>query len=214
MEDRDLLPLSGVQHLVYCDRQAALIHVEQAWRENAATAEGRVLHERVDRPGGQMRRDVRLAYGLPLRSDRLGLVGRADMVELRDDPEAPRGVRPYPVEVKRGGARHPEADRAQLCAQAICLEEQFGVDVPVGALFYGESHRRVEVVFDVELRERTEALARRFHAMVRAGEVPSARYEIKKCKGCSLFDLCQPRCPGDQGRGLRYLERLIVEHVP
>lgn len=152
-----------------------------------------------------------MANALALRSDRLGLVGQADLVELHADPAAPRGIRPYPVEFKRGKVKHQHADQVQLCAQAFCLEEQFGVEIPEGALFYGESDRRLTIAFDAALRHATEVAAQAFRRQVLSGILPQARYAAHKCKGCSLFDECQPTRPGDARHAARYLEALIEE---
>ena len=183
--ESDLPPLSGLQHLLYCERQAALIHVEGIWLENRFTAEGRVLHERVDERESESRGSVRIARGLPLRSLRLGLVGRADTVELHrleGDAAAAAGAvipgldgrwRPFPVEHKRGLPKPGAYDAVQLCAQALCLGEDAGeTSVPEGALFYGRRKRRTVVAFDPELRRRTEEAAARLHELVASGVTP------------------------------------------
>lgn len=211
MEASQDLPISGLQHMVYCDRQAALIHVERIWQENVATAEGRVLHERADLPGVDERRGVRLARSVVLRSQRLGVFGRADLVELHEDPRAPATVRPFPVEMKRGAMKHLLADQVQLCAQAYCLEEQFGVELASGALYYGASHRRVEVHFDEALRRRTEETARAFHRMIEGALLPPAVYIPKRCEPCSLKEACQPRRSGAMPCASEYVRRLIEE---
>lgn len=211
MRDSDLLPLSGLQHVVYCDRQVALIHVEQVWRENVSTTQGRIVHEHVDELGGDNRQGVRLAHAVSLRSDRLGVFGRADLVELHSDSSLPGGVRPYPVEVKRGRAKAKLADKVQLCAQAMCLEEMFGLEIPEGALYYAGSHRRVQIPIDEELRRATLDAAERFHELYKAGTVPFARYEPHRCDDCSLHSYCQPHHPGGSERASLYLERLLKE---
>jgi CRISPR-associated exonuclease Cas4 len=142
--ESDLIPLSALQHFVVCSRQCALIHLEAVWIENERTAEGRVEHERVDRGGAETRAGVRRAYGVSVRSLRLGLVGRADVVEFHAMPEG-GPERPFPIEHKRGRPKRGDEDRVQLCAQALCLEEILGVSVPAGALFYGQSRRRADV---------------------------------------------------------------------
>ena len=146
-----LIPLSALQHYLFCPRQCALIHVEQIWAENAATAEGRLLHERADAGGGETRPGVRIARGLALRSFALGVSGKADVVEFHDARRGERG-RPFPVEYKRGKPKSHRADEVQLCAQAICLEEMFDTSIAAGALFYGVTRRRFAVVFDEDLR--------------------------------------------------------------
>ena len=198
--EADLLPLSGLQHLIFCERQCALIHVEQAWRENLLTAEGRVFHERVDAADTEARGDLRVARGIPLKSLRLGLAGRADVVEFHSVNCGKSGVslpglgghwRPSPVEYKRGQPKWIECDRVQLCAQALCLEEMLEVPVLSGALFYGRVRRREEVYFGRGLRETTENAAHRFHELVARGETPIV-YRAPKCRSCSLLELCLP----------------------
>jgi CRISPR-associated exonuclease Cas4 len=207
--DREIA-ISGLQHLVYCERQAALIHVERIWQEDASTVHGRILHQRADDPGRDRRRGVRVERGVTLRSRRLGLFGRADAVELRADKASPRGWIPFPVETKRGAARSRLADQVQLCAQALCLEEMTGVEVPSGALFYAQSHRRVEVSFDGELRQTTEDAARRLRELIERGETPPP-VPAPRCRGCSLASLCLPFACGDPGRARRHLEAIFRE---
>ena len=185
IEDR-LLPISALQHYLFCPRQCALIHLEQAWAEDARTAEGRVLHEKVDAGQAEARPGVVLARGLSLRSVRLGVSGRADAVELRGHPPVP-----YPVEYKRGRPKAHRADEVQLCAQAICLEEMFGVAVPEGALYYAAQRRRTLVPIDATLRHLTETVAASARAMVASGKTPAPRH-TRACAACSLHDLCLP----------------------
>jgi CRISPR-associated exonuclease Cas4 len=185
-EDDTFIPLSALQHWLYCPRQCALIHVERLWAENRFTAEGQVLHERTDQLRAERRRGVRTLTAVPIRSSRLQVSGVADVVELRD------GV-PYPIEYKRGRPKTHRADEVQLCAQAVCLEEMFGVAVPEGALFYGETRRQTRLAFDAELRELTRRVAADAGAALRAGRTPQAHYEKRKCGACSLIDHCQPR---------------------
>lgn len=198
----DLLPLSGLQHLLYCERQCALIHVEGQWAENRLTAEGNVTHERVHGGGGRTAPGMRTAFALHLRSLALGLSGRADAVEFHQPPEQGAPWTPFPVEHKRGRPKQGDADRVQLCAQALCLEEMLDVAVPAGALFYGQTRRRQDVDFDAGLRARTTAAARRFHELVDTGRTPPADYAPEKCDGCSLLPLCQPKAAG-RGRSVR-----------
>ncbi len=181
-----LIPISALQHFLFCRRQCALIHVEGLWAENALTAEGRALHERVDAGGFEARVGVRVVRSLQLRSLRLGVVGRADVVEFRGKPP-----RPYPVEYKRGRPKPHRADEVQLCAQAVALEEAFGFDIPEGGLFYGVQRRRMTVTFDEELRAITADVADGARALIAAGSTPSAAV-IPGCRSCSLRDLCAP----------------------
>lgn len=213
----DLLPLSALQHLLFCERQCALIHIEQQWDENLYTAEGRIMHERVDAGRSESRGKVRIASGLPLRSLRLGLVGKADVVEFhREEGEAaPKGKsvegwRPFPVEYKRGRPKKEAWDKVQLCAQAMCLEEMLGVEVPGGALFYGKTRRRVDVVFDSDLRRETEAAALWLHELIATGETPLARYD-EKCEACSFVSLCLPKATTGRRTVARYLAEAVRE---
>ena len=191
----DLLPLSALQHLLYCDRQCALIHIEQVWGENRFTAEGRLAHDHVHSAGHEIRGDVHIARNLSLRSLRLGLIGKADVVEFH-------GATPYPIEHKRGHSKTNRCDEVQVCAQALCLEEMLGKPVPEGALFYGEPRRRTPVVFDPALRTETEDAAARLHRLLETGLTPPAVYDKAKCERCSLLDQCKPKAAGDVSRYL------------
>ena len=187
-ETDDLLPISALQHHLFCPRQCALIHVERQWEENRFTAEGRLLHARTDAGGHEVRTGVRLEHSVPLRSIRLGLFGVADLVEFHDN-----GQRPVPVEYKRGRPKAHRADEIQLCAQAMALEEMLGVEVVEGFLFHGKTRRRKRVAMDGGLRTLTEDTARATRAMVAAGRTPPPCYEKAKCETCSLRDICRPR---------------------
>ena len=211
----DLLQLSGLQHLVFCERQWALIHIEQVWAENRLTAEGRVLHERAHEGGGESRPGLRVARGLRLRSLRLGLAGQADVVEFHAAAEGVRMAgeegwwRPFPVEYKRGRPKPDRCDEVQLCAQALCLEEMFEAPVGAGALFYGTPRRRLEVPFDAVLRAETERLEARMHEMYCARATPRAVY-LPKCDNCSLIALCMPRALAKPAGVARYLARALA----
>ena len=204
MYDEDqLIQLSALQHFVFCERQCALIHVEQTWADNRLTVEGELLHETVDSGHGEARGDLRIARSLPLRSFRLGLSGKADMVELhRLEGEATRtagieldGIegrwRLFPVEFKRGKPKRDLCDSVQLCAQAMCLEEMLDVDIGEGALFYGRARHRLDVAFDAELRCKTTEVARGVHDLISSGRTPKA-VRAPKCKSCSLITKCLP----------------------
>jgi len=184
-----LIPLSALQHYLYCPRQCALIHVEQAWAEDGATAEGRLMHERVDTGRPDRRAGVRTVRGMAIRSFTLGVVGKADAVEFHGS--GPAAVA-YPVEYKRGKPKSHRADEVQLCAQAICLEEMLATRVAEGALFYGETRRRLVVDFDDALRTLTADVARDARAMIAAGRTPPPHY-MAGCRKCSLQDLCAPK---------------------
>ena len=199
------IPISALQHFVYCPRQCALIHTERQWAENALTAEGRLLHERVDDGGTTRRADITTSRSVAIRSTRLGLSGIADVVETRD------GLVPYPVEYKRGRPKTHRADEVQLCAQAICLEEMLGVDVPEGALYYGKKKRRQVIAFDMALRRLTEDIADGTHSLLRSRRTPPAEYDSRKCGRCSLQDICQPRQPKVAQDVANWLARAIAE---
>jgi CRISPR-associated exonuclease Cas4 len=204
----DLIPLSALQHFVFCERQCALIHVEQAWSENRLTAEGRLLHERVHEQDGESRAGVRIERGLPLRSLRLGLVGIADVVEFQPLSE---GVwRPFPVEYKRGKPKPDRSDEVQLCAQAMCLEEMLEVMVPAGAMFYGKIRRRHDVIFDKDIREETERIAGKVHALLSECRTPKPVFQ-KRCGQCSLISLCLPKAVQKRRSIERYLSGAITE---
>lgn len=181
--DEDALPISGLQHLAFCPRQWALIHLEQAWVENGLTAEGRLLHERADLPGESRRAGVRTVRGMWLRSERLRLTGRADIVEFKPGP--------FPVEYKRGKSKPNDCDAVQLCAQALCLEEMLQATIMRGAIFYGNPRRRLEVDFTPQLRLRTEELAATMHRLYQSRITPAAT-PGPYCRSCSLIDICLP----------------------
>jgi CRISPR-associated exonuclease Cas4 len=186
--ESDLLPLSALQHLAFCERQWGLIHLEQQWSENRLTAEGRLLHEIADSETTEIRDGIRTCRGLRIRSLHYGIAGRADVVEFR--PSGPR-----PVEYKRGKPKASDMDEVQLCAQALCLEEMLNVSIPEGSLFYGEPRRRTAVIFDQPLRQRVQLLIQRLHALTQAGVTPRAAF-APKCKSCSLLEVCEPKATG------------------
>jgi len=186
MEETDAIPISALQHWLFCPRQCCLIHVEQLWQENRFTAEGRLLHERTDTPGAERRGSVHTVRALPLASEHMNLFGVADVVEFHDGAA-------FPVEYKRGRPKAHRADEVQLCAQAMCLEEMLQCYIPQGALFYGKIRRRTEVKFDSELRALTATVVREVHAAISAGLLPAPVYEHKRCGHCSLADICKPR---------------------
>ena len=195
MDDVDLIPISSLQHYLYCPRQCALIHIEQQWAENRQTAEGRLLHQRADTPQTEKRRGVRTITAMPLLCEKLGLTGKADVVEFVSMGESGE-ERAFPVEYKRGRPKFHRADEVQLCAQAMCLEAMLGRPVPSGALFYGKTRRRKDVPFDATLRQLTHETILATRAMLASARTPTARYESHRCDACSLIDICQPRLLG------------------
>lgn len=209
-KEDELLPLSGLQHLAFCARQCALIHVEQAWSENRFTAEGRVMHEHVHEQGHESRGEVRIERGVRLRSLRLGIIGQADVVEFHKRGEK---WQPFPVEYKRGKPKANRCDDIQLCAQAMCLEEMLEVSIPAGALFYGRTRRRSEVEFDDELRAMVEEQADAFHKLVTDGHIPPAVND-KRCKSCSLAELCMPKITAGGLSVQNYLRAALLKAEP
>ncbi len=199
--DDELLPISALQHLVFCERQCALIHVEREWDENQQTAEGRVLHERVDEGYKEYRRGLKQFAGVLARSLIMGLYGRLDVLELikaEDGPEISGFLgltgrwQLHPVEFKRGKPKKHDADRVQVCAQAMCLEEMTGTRIPTGSLFYGQTRRREEVEFNASLRETTQRATVRLHQIIDQRLLPEPVFK-RHCASCSLQAACQPQ---------------------
>ncbi len=188
--ESDLLPISALQHFRFCPRQCAFIHLERLWIENRLTAEGRTMHETAHEPGATSRGGIRLARALALRSRALGLQGVADVVEFHPGPGGRET--PYPVEYKRGKPKENNVDAIQVCAQALCLEEMLGATVPEGALFYGQTKRRLVVAIDAALRAETKQLAADLHAMITARRTPPPEY-APRCHQCSFIDHCKPQ---------------------
>jgi CRISPR-associated exonuclease Cas4 len=196
-EAPDPLPISALQHWAYCPRQCGLIHLEQAFDDNLHTLRGNAVHRRVDQPGVETAKGVRVERGLPLWHDSLGLIGKADVVEY-----SAAGA-PYPVEYKHG-SRHKAAaiaacDDLQLAAQAMCLEAMTGQAVPEGALYYASSKRRRVVVIDDALRQRVAITAQAVREMLASQQLPpplQGEEAMQRCKGCSLRERCQPEVAG------------------
>lgn len=203
----DLRPISALQHLLFCERQCALIHLEQLWAENVLTITGKQLHEKADGGRGTKRRGrPAVTRSLPLRSLTLGLFGKADIVEFLDGPGG--GRVPFPVEYKRGKPKKNRCDEVQLCAQALCLEEMLSAAVPAGAIFYGVTRRRHDVPFDEALRTLTRQTIDRLHAMLASGVTPRAMRE-RKCERCSLLHLCLPEVLNGREPASRFMRRSL-----
>ncbi len=194
----ELLPLSGIQHFLFCRRQWALIQIERQWQENALTAEGKLLHQRADDPFfSETRKGEITARSVPVASYRLGLVGVCDVVVFNESPD---GVQlperkglylPVPVEYKRGHEKQDKCDEAQLCAQALCLEEMLAVSISHGFLYYGQTRRRVQVELTGSLRELVRSMSEEMHAYYGRGYTPRVK-PSKACRSCSLADICLP----------------------
>jgi len=202
--------LSALQHMIFCKRQSALIHIEQLWVENKFTAEGRIMHERVDRGDQIDRGRVKFEYGLPLKSSILGLTGKADVVEFHLKDGLKKQWIPFPVEYKRGKPKKNFSDKVQLCAQGLCLEEMLDTKVETGALFYGKTRRRLDVVFDKDLRELTIKTAEDIHDMISSEITPPPCYE-KKCDTCSFLQLCLPKAIEKQRSVSTWIKRMILK---
>ena len=200
----DFIILSALQHYLFCPRQCALIHLEQIWMENRFTAEGRELHERVDSNKSDQVGGVRIVRTLSICSHRLGLSGQADVVEFHHDGTV------FPVEYKRGRPKKDHCDEVQLCAQAMCLEEMLQVEIPAGALFYGQRRRRKTVEFNSELRQLVENTTRQVHELFKNGKTPLAEYS-KKCDNCSLLQNCMPKSCRKNRSIRHYMSRMLKE---
>jgi CRISPR-associated exonuclease Cas4 len=213
-DEEDLLPISALQHFVFCPRRCALVHIEQVWMENQFTVEGDLLHQRVDELGRESRVTLVVSHGLGIRSLRFGITGKVDVVEFRLITDGQLGCTlagkeghwtPYPIEYKRGSPRRGFGDDIQVCAQALCLAEMLECEVPAGAIYYASTRKRREIVFDLPLRAQTAAAISGLRSLLTAGFTPPPVYE-KKCDTCSLFDLCQPKVPVSGDYVARYLE--------
>jgi CRISPR-associated exonuclease Cas4 len=217
----DLLPLSGLSQLSFCERRWALLNLERQWEENLNTAEGELLHEKAHSAQIESRPGVLIRRTLPLRSLRLGLSGQADVVEFLPCTAGEPGIalphhrgswRVSPIEYKRSRDKHGEwAYRIQLCAQALCLEEMLGCIVTEGAVFDGKRKRRDLVVFDAELRQRTAMLAARMHELLGTGCTPLPVYS-KKCEGCSMLTVCAPQSL-ERDRARQYLRQSVERNL-
>ena len=203
-QEEDLLWVSGIEHYSYCPRQWALIYLEQAFSENEHTMRGQAVHKLVDEVGSELHRGVRIERALPLYSQRLGLVGKADVVEFH-----PNGII-FPVEYKHGTKRAKQHDALQLCAQAVCLEEMTGKPVTQGALYYHRSRRRLDVEISVELRQDLEVTIAAIRALTKQGNLPPPVND-KRCNQCSLNHICQPQASAAQNRLLMLRTALFEE---
>ncbi len=184
--------ISALEHYSYCPRQCALIHVEQTFDENLYTLRGQAVHNRVDEVKTDYQEGIRIERALPLWSQHLGLIGKADVVEFHDEI-------PYPVEYKHGPRRKKEHDDLQLCAQAMCLEEMTGQAVPKGAIFHHSSRRRREVVFSQELRRLVTDTVQAVRDLLASKTTPPPVND-KRCTHCSLLESCMPSAVAEQGR--------------
>jgi len=188
----DLVLISALEHWSYCPRQCALIHLEQTYDENLYTLRGNRAHRQAHETGAATEGGVRLARGVPLWSDRLGLVGKADVVEFHGDT-------PFPVEYKAGGRRAWGHEALQLAAQALCLEEMLDTPVPAGAIWYHGSRQRRDVPIDAPLRALVPEATAAVRAMLAGSRLPPAPNDAR-CPKCSLFDACLPDLAANPAR--------------
>ena len=205
-QELDYLLLSGLQHIKFCPRQCALIHIEQLWHENYFTASGRAQHEKVHSGVGESRCVVRTERDLKIASSLLGITGQTDAVEFYFDKTI------IPVEYKHGEPKEDSCDEVQLCAQVICLEEMLKCTITEGALFYFKIRKRIPVKITEELRAETIELARKFHELVESGKTPPAEYK-RKCESCSFIDVCFPESAGRNKSVDTYLKRRIQSEI-
>ncbi len=203
MDDESPIMLSALQHYSYCPRQCALIHQEQSFDDNEFTLRGQRAHRRVDSGEVSIEDGVRVLRALPLYSERLGLVGKADVVEILPDGT------PYPVEYKQGKRHKRDHDDIQLAAQAMCLEEMTGHHVPEGAIYHHKSHRRRAVKITPELRRQVEELTEAVRNMLSSGKLPPPADDPALCRACSLHEICQPELIKAEGRIHELAERLF-----
>ena len=203
-QDTRLIPLSALQHYAFCPCQCALIHNEQAWAENYLTAQGKALHERVDSGEPETRKGVRFERTVHVSAEKLGISGMLDLVEVDT-----KTGRLKPVEYKRGKPKPDPMDEIQLCAQGLCLEEMTGKIVSEGALWYMQTRHRVPVVFSDDLRTQTLATIAAVRELLNGGQTPPPDYG-KRCKACSLVDVCQPKLLGKRDKSKNYIEELFL----
>lgn len=210
-DEDSLLALSGIQHFAFCQRQWGLIHIEKQWLENVHTAEGKLLHQRVDDPYlSETRGDVKTVRSVPLVSKTLGLYGVADVIELQKIPGDKSGVGYNIIEYKRGKPKPDDRDAVQLCAQALCLEEMLSIALDCGYLYYGKTKHRQRIVLDESLRARVKELAGKMHLIYAKGETPPAVRD-KRCRNCSLAGVCLPQLVTGAKKSQAYLDSLLEE---
>lgn len=219
--DDEMLMLSGIQHFRFCPRQWALIHIEQQWDENRLTMEGSLLHQHADDPFYRQKCGNYITLrSVSVASHQLGLYGVTDVVELHpaedDDnsishPQYPGRWLPYPVEYKHGKPKRHEEDEVQLAAQAICLEEQYGIRIDFGAIFYAEIHHRIEVAISDYLRDIVADCASQMHVIFSVGRLP-AIHQGKHCERCSLNNICMPNS-ADCTKVSHYLKKFLYEEA-
>jgi len=215
--DDQLLPLSGIQHFNFCRRQWALIHIERQWRDNQSTVEGKLLHHRTDDPFVfETRHGICVSRALPVVSYELGLYGICDVVEFHQSEFGARlhgqegKFLPMPIEYKRGKPKEDQSDEVQLCAQAICLEEMFSVDINNAAFYYASNRRRHQILLSDQLRLLVKKLSIEMHDYFKRGFTPQVKTK-KACKSCSLSEICLPSMLNQHSSVSDYLKKYVNE---
>ena len=202
--DPRLIPLSALQHYAFCPRQCALIHNEQVWADNFLTAQGNLIHERVDSGEPESRKGIKYERGAQVAAPSLGLTGKLDLVEC-----VVATGEMFPIEYKRGKPKPSDWDELQLCAQALCLEEMTSKVVPEGAIYHHKTRRRRVVLIDAALREHTIALVQQVRDLLASGVIPAPTSERALCQNCSLIDACQPDLVGNAATIARLRKHLF-----
>lgn len=207
--DSEFLHISALQHYAFCTRQFALIHVEQVWEENHFTAEGRLLHERVDSGEAEQRGALRYERGVLLRSEQYQLQGKMDLLEIEKINDE---MRYFPVEYKRGKPKVQDWDRIQVCAQALCLEEMRNIKITEGAIWYWEVRKREKFIIDDTLRTATIYAIEGARRLLISGKTPPPIQDSSRCRACSLIDICQPQA-FRQDRSIKYINSIFEAEI-
>lgn len=215
-KEAEYLMISGIQHFIFCRRQWALIHVEQAWAENYFTTHGQILHERVDDYRNKEKRgDIISVRGMNVASYRLGMSGRCDLVEFHKNiggvyiPQFDGEYLPIPIEYKRGIVKEDNSDRYQLLAQIISLEDMLNIQLSKAEIFYHEVRRRTSYDFSDEEKDELIKLSKEMHEYFERGFTPKAKRK-KQCKSCSLKNICLPELDNVESAS-SYIKRMIKE---
>lgn len=196
----DPIPISALQHYDFCPRQCAYIHVERLWQDNFLTAKGNQLHDRVHTNESEKRGNLKTERGVQVYSERYGLTGKLDLLEIQINP-----LQLTPVEYKRGKPKVSDCDRIQLCAQVLCLEEMRNISIHRAALWYWQVRKREWIDINDSIRQLTIDTIRAVHRLIESSSLPKAVYS-NSCKACSFFDICQPR---NSDRSARYVKKLF-----
>lgn len=185
----DLIQISALNQFLYCERRAGLMYLDGVFKDNEHTILGQIVHEQVDTSGYEHRAGWKLLRALPVYSNTLGVNGKADLVEVKTEKE--KIIEARPVEYKKGKTSKWVNDNVQLCAQMLCLEEMFEVEIPEGMIFHASSNKRTKVIFDDKLRKLTKDTISNLRKLIELNQLPHA--ELKpQCRGCSLHEICMP----------------------